>query len=162
MRRFVRTLVAAALTFGLTVNGTGIARGGHDPATVDTTHLVAELAEANQRLRDLGASIQARQEGVNKAIVEVESARDAAAAARRDADTAQQAIRDASAAVAESTARAARQRADQAAADAQQQFGGQRAEIDRLVAQRNAARAGLDAAGAGSTPTGAPPTRWPS
>jgi hypothetical protein len=38
------------------------------------------VAEANQRLHDLGPVIQAKQEAVNKAIVDVQASRDAAAA----------------------------------------------------------------------------------
>jgi peptidoglycan DL-endopeptidase RipA len=225
MRRLTHVLVAAALTIGLATNGMGIARGGHDPTATDSgdiAGLVAEVAEANQRLHDLGAMIQAKQEGVNTAIVDVEAARDTAAAAQRDVDASGQAVKDANAAVAsaqqrfdafaagtyvngppgsslvgaspeevianasagqtlalsfqqaltdlqrtrtdltnkESAARAALQKADHAAADsqlrmdaavatlteAQKNFGAQQAEVDRLVALRNAAQARLDAA----------------
>ena len=46
--------------------------------------LVAEVANVNQKLQDLGAAIQAQQEGVNKAIVDVQTARDNAAAAQQE------------------------------------------------------------------------------
>ncbi|MBP2452364.1 hypothetical protein [Mycolicibacterium lutetiense] len=51
---------------------------------------VVELAEANQRLAEVGAQIQGQQEGVNKALLEVSQTRDAAAVARRDADISRQ------------------------------------------------------------------------
>lgn len=226
MRPIVHMLLATALTVGLATSGTGVARGAHDSGASadpgDITHLVAEVAEANQRLHDLGAAIQARQEGVNKAIVEVQASRDAAAAAQHNVDASGQSVKDANAAVAsvqrrfdrfaagtyvngppgssliggspeevianasagqalalsfqqaltdlqrartdltnkESTARAAQRKADQAAAEAQRSldtaaaalteaqtnFGAQQAEVDRLVALRDAAQARLDAA----------------
>jgi peptidoglycan DL-endopeptidase RipA len=205
----------------------GEATAAHDPShNADVAELVAEVAEANQRLSDLGAAIQQRQEAVNKAIVDVESARDAAAAARRDVDASQQAVTDANTAIAaaqqrfdnfavgtylngppgsyvtgtspeeliataaaertlslsfqqalsdlrrartalsnmESASRAAQQKAGQAAADAQHAqdaavaalteakttFADQQAELDRLVAERDAAQSRLNAA----------PDRW--
>jgi peptidoglycan DL-endopeptidase RipA len=103
MRRITRVLVVAALTIALATNGMGIARGGHDSTPNDSgdiAQFVAEVAEANQRLHDLGAAIQAKQEGVNKAIVDVQAARDAAAAAQRDVDLSRQAVTDANSAVA--------------------------------------------------------------
>ncbi len=48
--------------------------------------LVAAVANVNQKLQDLGAAIQAKQESVNKAIVDVQTARDNAAAAQRELD----------------------------------------------------------------------------
>jgi cell wall-associated NlpC family hydrolase len=52
------------------------------PDTLAT--LVAAVANANQRLFDLGAAIQTEQESVNKAIVDVQTARDNAAAAKQE------------------------------------------------------------------------------
>lgn len=64
--------------------------------------LVAAVADANQKLQDLGAAVQVQQESVNKALLDVQSARDNAAAAaaeveasRRGADAATVAIADA-------------------------------------------------------------------
>ncbi len=57
--------------------------------------LIADVAEANQHLQDLGAQIQTEEESVNKAVVDVESARDNAAAAQHDVETSQQAVKDA-------------------------------------------------------------------
>jgi cell wall-associated NlpC family hydrolase len=73
--------------------------------------LVAAVANANQKLQDLGAAIQTQQESVNKAIVDVQTARDAAASAQREVDAGQAGLDDANAAIA-----AAQQRFDQFAA----------------------------------------------
>jgi cell wall-associated NlpC family hydrolase len=61
--------------------------------------LVADVAEANQRLQDIGAAVQIEQEGVNKAIVAVQDARDAAAAAHQQVNASQQSVQDATAAI---------------------------------------------------------------
>jgi cell wall-associated NlpC family hydrolase len=114
MRRITHVLIAATLTIGMATNGVGVAHGGHDSANGGSTEispLVAEVADANQRLHDLGAAIQVKQEGVNKAIVDVQAARDAAAVAQRDVDASRQAVEDAGAAIA-----AAQQRFDRFAA----------------------------------------------
>jgi cell wall-associated NlpC family hydrolase len=195
--------------------------------------LVADLAQANQRLADIGGQIQGQQEGVNKALVEVAKAREAADAARAEVKNSEQALTDADAAITAaqrrfddfaaatyingpprallgasspediiatasadqtlalshrnaltalqrarteqankaSAARAAQQRADQAATDAersqqaavsaltnaQRQFGGQQAEVNRLVAARDTAQARLTAARPPAAPGNAPP-----
>ena len=67
--------------------------------------------KANQKLQDLGAAVQTQQESVNKAIVDVQTARDAAAAAQREVDASQAGVKDANAAIA-----AAQQRFDTFAA----------------------------------------------
>jgi len=51
------------------------------PVGQDVAALVAAVANANQKLQDLGAAIQAQQESMNKAIVDVQTARDNAVAA---------------------------------------------------------------------------------
>ncbi len=62
-------------------NSGGIAAA--EPGSSDTIGtLVAAVANANQKLQELGAAVQAQQESVNKAIVDVETARDNAAAAQ--------------------------------------------------------------------------------
>jgi cell wall-associated NlpC family hydrolase len=61
--------------------------------------LVAQVANVNQKLQDLGAAIQAKQEGVNKAIVDVQTARDNAAAAQRELDASAQRVKDANVAI---------------------------------------------------------------
>ncbi|MEV3904393.1 NlpC/P60 family peptidoglycan endopeptidase RipA [Mycobacterium sp. NPDC050551] len=61
--------------------------------------LVAEVANANQELQELGAAVQAQQESVNKAIVDVQTARDAAAAAQREVEASRTGIEDANIAI---------------------------------------------------------------
>jgi cell wall-associated NlpC family hydrolase len=209
------------------------------PGSPDTIGaLVAAVADANQKLQDLGAAIQAQQESVNKAIVDVQTARDNAAAAQQEVDAGAQRVVDANTAIAaaqqrfdtfaaatyvngpsdsyltasdpadilstaaagqtlsvssqqvftnlqrarteqvnkESAARLAKQKADTAVADAeasqqtavsaltqaQQTFGSQQAELDRLTAERAAARAKLDAARNWSAPAGGQPAAQPA
>jgi cell wall-associated NlpC family hydrolase len=217
------TFLAILVTIGLFATATGVAGAKHDSSANPTVaELVAELAEANQRLHDIGAAIQMRQEAVNKAIVNVQTARETADASRREVEASQRAVSDANVAVAaaqerfdkfaaatyvngpavssltgaspedvmatataeqtlalsfqqaladlrrartdlvnkESTARGTQQVADEAAVDAQRSldtaaaalteaqagFGAQQAEVDRLVDERDAAQARLDAA----------------
>jgi cell wall-associated NlpC family hydrolase len=109
------TRLTAAITIGATmlVCSVGTADASHDGTTGDSeiATLVADLAEANQRLGDIGAEIQGQQEGVNKGLLEVANAREASASARRDVETSQQALTDTSAAIA-----AAQRRFDEFAA----------------------------------------------
>ena len=83
----VGMLMSAALWSG--------APGSADTENVAT--LVAAVANANQKLQDLGAAVQSTQEGVNKAILEVQNARDAAATAQRELEASQRGTRGASA-----------------------------------------------------------------
>ncbi|MDO3638380.1 peptidase M23, partial [Mycolicibacterium sp. KC 300] len=62
--------------------------------------LVSAVANADQELQELGAAVQTQQESVNKAIVEVQTARDAAAAAQRDVEASRTGIEDANIAIA--------------------------------------------------------------
>ena len=111
MRRTVRAAVspqygrlcAVLVTFGMVlatvISGGGVAAA--DPGSPDNiATLVADVANANQKLQELGAAIQAQQESVNKAIVDVQSARDAAAAAQHEVEVSQRGIADANAAIA--------------------------------------------------------------
>lgn len=61
--------------------------------------LVAAVADADQRLQDLGAQIQQQQESVNKAILDVQTARDNAAAAQREVDAGRQRVEDSNIAI---------------------------------------------------------------
>ncbi|OKH81734.1 peptidase M23 [Mycobacterium sp. ST-F2] len=70
------------------------------PGGSEIAALVTDLANANQKLQDLGASIQARQESVNKAIADVQTARDNAATAQQEIDASQSGLKDANAAIA--------------------------------------------------------------
>jgi cell wall-associated NlpC family hydrolase len=228
---------AVPLITGMLLATPGLAAA--QPGSPDTIGaLVAAVADANQKLQDLGAAIQAQQESVNKAIVDVQTARDNAAAAQQEVDAGAQRVVDANTAIAaaqqrfdtfaaatyvngpsdsyltasdpadilstaaagqtlsvssqqvltnlqrarteqvnkESAARLAKQKADTAVADAeasqqtavsaltqaQQTFGSQQAELDRLTAERAAARAKLDAARNWSAPAGGQPAAQPA
>ncbi len=71
-----------------------------EPSSPDTVgSLVAAIANVNQKLQDLGAAVQAQQESVNKAIVDVQTARDNAATAQRDVDDSRRAVDDSNAAI---------------------------------------------------------------
>ncbi len=79
-------------------NSGGIAAA--EPASSDTIGaLVAAVANSNQKLQELGAAVQTQQESVNKAIVDLETARDNAAAAQRDVDASRRAVDDSNAAI---------------------------------------------------------------
>ena len=68
-----------------------------DPDTM--AKLIADVAQANQRLQDLNAQIQTEEESVNKAVVDVETARDNATAAQHDVEASQKSVKDADAAI---------------------------------------------------------------
>ncbi|WP_412770116.1 coiled-coil domain-containing protein, partial [Mycolicibacterium grossiae] len=75
-------------------HGTGIAVA--EPAGPESlSGMVAAVADADQKLQDLGAAIQAEQEGVNQALVGVQTARDQAATAQRQVDESHTALQDA-------------------------------------------------------------------
>lgn len=72
-----------------------------EPDTPDImAKLIADVAQANQRLQDLSAQIETEQESVNKALVDLETARDNAAGAQHGVEASQQAVKDADAAIA--------------------------------------------------------------
>jgi cell wall-associated NlpC family hydrolase len=73
------------------------------PDTLAT--LVAAVANANQRLFDLGAAIQTEQESVNKAIVDVQTARDNAAAAKQEVGASGKRVEEANASIADAQKR---------------------------------------------------------
>ena len=92
-------LCAIALIAGMLLATPGLAVA--QPGSLDSVGaLVAAVANINQKLQDLGAAIQAKQEGVNKAIVDVQAARDNAAAAQRELDASGQRVQDANTAIA--------------------------------------------------------------
>ena len=247
MTRTRHSVCAAAVAVGLLLSTPGLGAAQPAPASPnDIATLIATVADADQKLQDVGAAVQSRQESVNKAIVDVQTAREQVDAAKTELAASQRAVDDASAAISaaqqrfdtfaaasyingpsgsyvsatspedviatasagealaisakqtladlqrtrteqvnrESVARAAQQKADQAAADAQRsqdeavaaltdvqrQFGDQKAAVDRLAAERDAAKARLDAAratwsapAAGPAPAAQAPTpgdRW--
>lgn len=91
------------LTLALLLSTPGLAVA--EPAPTSLAALIADVAEANQRLQDLGAAVQSEQEGVNKAIVAVQSARDEAVAAQRALEGSQHGVADADAAIEEAQRR---------------------------------------------------------
>jgi peptidoglycan DL-endopeptidase RipA len=97
--RLLGRMCALPLTVGLLMS-TALWCGA--PGSADTDNvatLVAAVANANQKLQDLGAAVQSTQEGVNKAILDVQNARDAAATAQRELETSQRGIDDANIAI---------------------------------------------------------------
>jgi peptidoglycan DL-endopeptidase RipA len=96
--RLVRPLIASVVSVGVLVCTPGLAHG--DPSADNLGALIANVAKANQRLEDLSAEIQTEKEAVNKALVDVETARDNATAADHDVEASQQAVKDANAAIA--------------------------------------------------------------
>jgi peptidoglycan DL-endopeptidase RipA len=86
----------AVVSIALLLGTPGLAEA--DPDSM--AKLIADVAQANQRLQDLNAQIQTEEESVNKAIVDVETARDNAATAQHDVETSQRSVRDADAAIA--------------------------------------------------------------
>jgi cell wall-associated NlpC family hydrolase len=106
------SLVLGVLVATVFSHGPGIAvaePGGPEGISA----LVAQVADANQKLQDLGSEIQAEQESVNQALVGVQSARDAADKARGEVEASKSALTEADAAIA-----SAQQRFDQFAASA--------------------------------------------
>jgi peptidoglycan DL-endopeptidase RipA len=85
----------AVLSLALLLGTPALAKA--DPNSM--AKLIADVAQANQRLQDLNAQIQTQEESVNKAIVDVATARDNAATAQHDVETSQQSVKDADAAI---------------------------------------------------------------
>jgi multidrug resistance efflux pump len=85
-------MISVALLLGTP----GLAKA--DPDTM--AKLIADVAQANQRLEDLNAQIQTEEESVNKAVVDVETARDNATAAQHDVEASRQSVKNADAAIA--------------------------------------------------------------
>jgi cell wall-associated NlpC family hydrolase len=96
--RLVRPIITSVLSVALLVSIPGLAHG--DPNADSLGALIANVANANQRLEDLSAEIQTEQEAVNKALVDVETARDNVTAAEHDFEVSQQSVKDANTAIA--------------------------------------------------------------
>ncbi|ORB30439.1 NlpC/P60 family peptidoglycan endopeptidase RipA [Mycolicibacterium parafortuitum] len=95
-------LCAASLAFGMVITVPNLAPhlALAQPAQSDVAQLVTDVANVNQQLQDLGAQIQQQQESVNKAILDVQTARENAAAAQLEVDASAQRVKDANAAIA--------------------------------------------------------------
>jgi len=100
-----RAVCPLTLTVAMAFTVPGLAQAEPDTAPSSVAALVADVAEANQQLQDVGAKVQAQQESVNKAIVEVQDARDAAAGAQQQVETSRAAVEDANAAIVEAQKR---------------------------------------------------------
>jgi peptidoglycan DL-endopeptidase RipA len=95
---FGRVCVIPLTVVGMLLATPGLAVA--QPGSPDSlASLVAAVANANQKLQDLGAAIQAKQESVNKAIVDVQTARDNAAAAQQEVDASQLRVEEANTAI---------------------------------------------------------------
>jgi len=105
LRSATRAVCPVTLTVAMTLSVPGLAAAEPDPAPTSLAALVADVAEANQQLQDIGAKVQIEKESVNKAVVEVQEARDAAAAAQQQFDASQQAVTGATAAISEAQRR---------------------------------------------------------
>ncbi|MGB3333667.1 MAG: NlpC/P60 family peptidoglycan endopeptidase RipA [Mycobacterium sp.] len=90
------SVLSAAMLLG--TPGLATALPGQDPDGIAA--LIADVADANQQLQNLGAQIAEEKEGVNKALVDLQTAREDAAAAQHEVEAGRQAIVDADAAIA--------------------------------------------------------------
>src|ERR1700736_6458527 len=90
--RLLRPVVPSMLSVAMLVCTPGLAEA--DPAADSMAALIANVAKANQRLENLTGEIQTEQESVNKALVDVETARDDATTADHDLEASQQTLED--------------------------------------------------------------------
>jgi cell wall-associated NlpC family hydrolase len=93
---FTHRVGPAMISVALLLGTPGLANA--DPDTM--AKLIADVAQANQHLQDLNAQIQTEEQSVNKAVVDVEAARDNATAAQHDVEASQRSVKDADAAIA--------------------------------------------------------------
>lgn len=103
MQRFTSLLTAGALASMLVLDPSGIATAGHgsdrDRGNETVAGLVAAVAEANQHVADIGADIQHRQESVNRALVELATAREAVSETHRRLADSEKALADSQTAI---------------------------------------------------------------
>src|SRR3954451_5354213 len=100
MRRTPRALASLGILLLATSLYTPGGLAAAQPGSPDSIgSLVAAIANVNQQLQDLGAAVQAKQESVNKAIVDVQNARDNAVAAQGEVDASRHAVDDSTAAI---------------------------------------------------------------
>ncbi|MGI9125682.1 MAG: NlpC/P60 family peptidoglycan endopeptidase RipA [Mycobacterium sp.] len=95
-----RAVCPLTLSVAMTVAVPGLATAEPEQNPNSLSALVGAVADANQRLQDISAKVQIEQESVNKAIVEVQDAREAASAAKQEVEASQMAVKDANAAIA--------------------------------------------------------------
>ncbi|WP_167102426.1 NlpC/P60 family peptidoglycan endopeptidase RipA [Mycobacterium sp. DL592] len=97
--RITKPMCPLVLSVGLMLSMPGMAQAEPSPGPNSMAALIADVAQANQRLDDIGAQVQQQQESVNKAIVAVQDARDAAATAQQQVTASQDAVKAADAAI---------------------------------------------------------------
>ncbi len=97
---FGRFAVPTVLSAAMLLCTPGLAAADPSPGPDTLAALIADVAQANQRMQDMRAAIETEQESVNKSLVDVETARDNAAAAQHDVEVSQQGVTDANAAIA--------------------------------------------------------------
>ncbi len=106
-RRYAQ-LCAVPVTFGVLLAGTmpnGAISAAEPVGPEGIAALVAAVAEADQKLQDLGAAVQMQQESVNKALVAVADARDNVAVAQQKLDESKRGVSDADARIADAQKR---------------------------------------------------------
>jgi len=97
--RLAQAAVVSALTTAMLLGTPGLAAAQPAADPDGIAALIADVAEANQQLQNLGAQIAQEKESVNKALVELQTARDDSDAAQQDVEAGRQAITDADAAI---------------------------------------------------------------
>ena len=97
---FTRRMGPAVLSVAVLLCTPSLATADPGAGPDTMAKLIADVADANQHLHDLGAQIQTEEESVNKALVDVETARDNAATAQHDVAVSQQAVKNADGAIA--------------------------------------------------------------
>lgn len=91
-------VLSAVLLLGTPELAGGVAQA--EPGSDSIAVLIADVARANQQLEDLSAAVQIEQESVNKALVDVQDARERAEAAAGELEDSRQGVADAGAAIA--------------------------------------------------------------
>jgi cell wall-associated NlpC family hydrolase len=85
------------LSTALLLGTPGLAAAEPAPDPDGIAALIADVAEANQQLQDLGARIQQQKESVNKALVDLQTAREDAGSAQQEVEAGRAAIVEADA-----------------------------------------------------------------
>lgn len=97
--RFAQPVTASVLSAALLLGTPGLAVAAPTADPDGIAALIADVAEANQQLQNLGAQIAEEKESVNKALVDLQTAREEADAAQHEVEAGRQAIADADAAI---------------------------------------------------------------
>ena len=97
--RLTKPICPLVLSVGLMLSMPAIAQAEPSQGPNSMAALIADVAQASQRLDDIGAQVQQQQESVNKAIVAVQEARDAAVTAQQQVTASADAVKAADAAI---------------------------------------------------------------